>query len=211
MSTEINITKNLTLTTTGTSGAATLVGSTLNIPQYSGGGGGGIHALVKPTTGQVIAPIIGGGGLSSGFATANRLTAQPFIPANTFTCSNLFLNVSNFSVGALARILIYSDLNGLPNTKLYESANLDCGTNGIKTATTSFTFTAGVTYWICTHASTGNGFTTFTISNILGFLAGGLSISSSYIYTYTFGSAPTTLSGQSNSTAAFPAVFITPA
>lgn len=31
----------ITLTTTGTSGAATLVGSTLNIPQYSGGGGGG--------------------------------------------------------------------------------------------------------------------------------------------------------------------------
>lgn len=30
----------LTLTTTGTSGASTLVGSTLNIPQYSGGGGG---------------------------------------------------------------------------------------------------------------------------------------------------------------------------
>ena len=31
----------LTLTTTGTSGAATLVGATLNIPQYSGGGGSG--------------------------------------------------------------------------------------------------------------------------------------------------------------------------
>jgi hypothetical protein len=31
----------LTLTTLGTSGAATLIGSTLNIPQYSGGGGGG--------------------------------------------------------------------------------------------------------------------------------------------------------------------------
>ena len=30
---------NITLTTTGTSGAATLVGSTLNIPQYSGGSG----------------------------------------------------------------------------------------------------------------------------------------------------------------------------
>jgi hypothetical protein len=31
---------NITLTTTGTSGAATLIGSTLNIPQYTGGGGG---------------------------------------------------------------------------------------------------------------------------------------------------------------------------
>jgi hypothetical protein len=31
----------LTLTTTGSSGAATLSGNTLNIPQYSGGGGGG--------------------------------------------------------------------------------------------------------------------------------------------------------------------------
>jgi hypothetical protein len=31
---------NITLTTTGTSGAATLVGATLNIPQYTGGGGG---------------------------------------------------------------------------------------------------------------------------------------------------------------------------
>jgi hypothetical protein len=29
----------ITLTTTGTSGAATLIGSTLNIPQYSGGSG----------------------------------------------------------------------------------------------------------------------------------------------------------------------------
>ena len=32
----------LTLTTTGTSGPASLVGATLNIPQYSGSGGGGL-------------------------------------------------------------------------------------------------------------------------------------------------------------------------
>lgn len=35
----------LTLTTTGTSGAATLVGDVLNIPQYSGGGGGVASAV----------------------------------------------------------------------------------------------------------------------------------------------------------------------
>jgi hypothetical protein len=49
----------LTLTTTGSSGPATLVGATLNIPQYSGGGGGGggsgtvtsVAALTLGTTG----------------------------------------------------------------------------------------------------------------------------------------------------------------
>jgi hypothetical protein len=35
----------LTLTTTGSSGAATLVGNTLNIPQYSGGSGSGVTSL----------------------------------------------------------------------------------------------------------------------------------------------------------------------
>lgn len=39
----------LTLTTTGTSGAATLVGNTLNIPQYSGGGGGGTWGSITGT------------------------------------------------------------------------------------------------------------------------------------------------------------------
>ncbi len=43
----------LTLTTTGSSGAATLVGDTLNIPQYSGGAGGGLTAVVDDTTPQL--------------------------------------------------------------------------------------------------------------------------------------------------------------
>jgi hypothetical protein len=39
----------ITLTTTGTSGPATLVGATLNIPQYGGGGGGTIYKLTAQT------------------------------------------------------------------------------------------------------------------------------------------------------------------
>jgi hypothetical protein len=39
----------ITLTTTGTSGAATLVGATLNIPQYGGGGGASIIKLTLQT------------------------------------------------------------------------------------------------------------------------------------------------------------------
>jgi hypothetical protein len=49
----------ITLTTTGTSGAATLSGGTLNIPQYSGGGGGG-------TTTNTITFNNGGAGAASG-------------------------------------------------------------------------------------------------------------------------------------------------
>ena len=55
----------LTLTTTGTSGAATLVGSTLNIPQYSGGGGGGtvtsVAALTITATGTDITSTVANG------------------------------------------------------------------------------------------------------------------------------------------------------
>lgn len=42
------------LTTTGTSGAATLVGGTLNIPQYSGGGGSAYTTLTRTLTGSEI-------------------------------------------------------------------------------------------------------------------------------------------------------------
>jgi major membrane immunogen (membrane-anchored lipoprotein) len=54
----------LTLTTTGSSGAATLIGATLNIPQYSGGGGG--SNPIKLTS-QTLA--VGSWTLSSGYYT----------------------------------------------------------------------------------------------------------------------------------------------
>ena len=45
----------ITLTTTGTSGAATFVGNTLNIPQYTGGGGSGtVTSVAQSFTGGLI-------------------------------------------------------------------------------------------------------------------------------------------------------------
>ena len=131
MGTSIDINQKINLTTTGTSGAATLIADTLNIPQYSGGGGG-IHAQVKLSSGQIISAVVTGTAPATTSGSANRLCAQPFIPAQTFTCSNLFINVTTLAPGTNARILIYSDLNGIPDTKLYESANLDCSTTGQK-------------------------------------------------------------------------------
>ena len=61
----------ITLTTTGTSGAATLISNTLNIPQYSSGGGGSINGQVFTAGGTFTIPagitslkvtVVGGGG-----------------------------------------------------------------------------------------------------------------------------------------------------
>lgn len=186
----------LTLTTTGTSGAATLVGSTLNIPQYSvGGGASGIHgAFIR--SGVATTYMINS--LTSYTATASsnlRLSAVPFLPNKTFTTSSFYINCGTFQAGALARILIYSDLNGLPDQKLYESANLDLSTNGVKTATTSFTFTAGTNYFICTHTQGTATLTNIPAANLYPISIAGISNPVTQ-YTaqvsYPLGSAPTT-------------------
>ena len=143
----------LTLTTTGTSGAATLVGSTLNIPQYSGGGFG-IHALVPLASGaKTSAFLTSVANVNAGGFVSNRMVAYPFIPAQSFTTSDLYVSVTSGVTGSLCRIAIYSDLNGIPNTRLFLSADLDCSTIGIKTALTSFNFVAGTTYWLTFHGN----------------------------------------------------------
>lgn len=188
----------LTLTTTGTSGAATLVGSTLNIPQYSGGGGAsnGTHAPFELGSGQFYSNIpIGAANAAASFSTPNLILIMPFKPAQTFTTSNIFINVSTLGAGVNARILLYSHsvTNGLPDTKIYESTNLDCSTIGVKTVTTAQTFTAGTTYWLGLHAS---GSVTFAGVGVGVLVQIGVdSATNQYTAisrTVTFGSAPST-------------------
>jgi hypothetical protein len=152
----------LTLTTTGTSGAATLVDSTLNIPQYSGGGGlQGAQIQFGNTQGQsqfgFNASIVAGNS-STGIPTANRLDVYPITPNKTLTNVSLTINVATLGVGALARLVVYSNSNGFPTTKLFESADINCSTTGDKTALTGLTFTAGTTYWLGFYS---NGIATF--------------------------------------------------
>jgi methylglyoxal synthase len=187
----------LTLTTTGTSGAATLVGDTLNIPQYSGGGGGGdgIHGAMIRSGGATTYIV---NSLSSYTATSTtnlRLSAVPFIPIKTFTTASFYINVGTSQVAAIARILIYSELNGLPDQKLYESANLDLSSTGIKTATTSFTFTAGTTYFVCTHTQGTAGVTHIPVTSLMPISIGGISTPTTFFsstVSWSIGSAPTT-------------------
>ena len=174
-------------------------------------GGGGIHALVQPRSGQVVSAVLTGSAFNTVATTPNRLTAQPFIPSKTFTTANLYINVSTLGAGVNGRILIYSDLNGIPNTKLYESADLNLSTNGNKIAITTFTFNAGTTYWLCTHCSGTANLTSFPPASVIAMIVSGTSNVPSYIYNITYGSAPSILSGQANSVTAIPAVFITAA
>jgi len=140
----------LTLTTTGTSGAATLVGATLNIPQYSGGGESGIHASIPLGSGGIYSNIPFGSSSVTFTSVANQMFLMPFIPNVTFTTANIFFNVTSAALTTNARILIYShsSTTGLPNTKLFESTDISVGSTGIKTLITSQTFTKGVVYWL---------------------------------------------------------------
>jgi len=123
----------------------------------------GVHSIVPMASGDVtfngITANIGTAG-----QTGNSIRLTPYIPAQSITTSNLYINVTTATAGSLCTIVVYSDLNGVPNNRLYESADLDCSTTGLKTAVTSFSFVAGTRYWIGikTNAtiSTRAGFTT---------------------------------------------------
>jgi hypothetical protein len=122
----------LTLTTTGTSGAATLVGGTLNIPQYSGGGASGVSQIVAGTnvtispvggTGVVTINATGGGGGSGTVTNVSALTLGTTgtdlssTVANSTTTPVITLNVPNASAsnrGALTST-DWSTFNGKQN------------------------------------------------------------------------------------------------
>jgi len=98
----------ITLTTTGTSGAATFSGGTLNIPQYSGGGGS--VSLTAGNTGIVVSPspITGTGTISLGNPTASTLGGVESIAAVT---SNWVNSISTSGVPSLSQP-DFTDISG---------------------------------------------------------------------------------------------------
>jgi hypothetical protein len=95
----------LTLTTTGTSGAATLVGSTLNIPQYSGGGGSstavdqvsGWAALGGSAKGTNLANIQLRCTAANGFGTGILTLQAIYVPTATTITGGFWIQATNGS------------------------------------------------------------------------------------------------------------------
>ena len=179
-----------------------------------GGGGGGIHALLTPRSGSIVSNNFSGASFASTIQVVNRIVLSPFIPGKTFTSSNFLIRVfGNVAPLTFSKILIYSELNGNPNTLLYESADLDCSTTGTKTALNSFTFTAGTIYWLGYWSNSNPQIFTTAAANmyairILGAIPNPSNIVSVIL---PYGSAPTTITGTSEALSTMPFIGITQA
>jgi hypothetical protein len=127
--------------------------------------GNGVHSVVPLASGGVTF-----GGITANIGVAqqsgNSVRLAPYLPAQSITTSDLFINVTIATAGSLCTIVIYSDTNGVPTNLLYESADLDCSTTGLKNAITSFNFVAGTLYWLGiknnNNLSTRTGFNTIS-------------------------------------------------
>ena len=157
----------------------------------------GIHAARIPASGGFINALMMVYQATTATALAvNLLRCFPFIPMKTFTIVSYSIEVTTAVAASNMRVLFYDDLNGLPNAKLHESANIDSSTIGVKTVTQAYTFNAGTTYWLCYQSSAAVSIKTHTATG--GAFAwqqtgAGAQLVNNVGYTYAIGSAPATL------------------
>jgi hypothetical protein len=169
----------------------------------------GVHAILPIGAGGAISCQVNGLATTSAAVASGTIRAIPFIPSTLVTSVSLSINVTTLFAGANGRILIYSNLNGKPDQKIFESANLDCSTLGTKTALLSYNFIPGETYWLCTHfSSSGVSATLQAVGSLINIANSLFSAANSYSLTAPFGSAPTTFGVGTLSTATMPAILI---
>jgi hypothetical protein len=116
-----------------------------------GGGGGSATGLQTPVFGSLFGMQTNAAANCSStnsHATTDSITYYPYIPNVSFTCIQFAITVNTPQATGLARICVYSSVNGGPGNLLYNSVNLDCSTSGSKTVVSSFAFTQGTVYWL---------------------------------------------------------------
>lgn len=181
----------------------------------SGSGLQGIHGLIQLNSGAQISSSTQAvsSGTGGNFNT-NRLLAYPFIPAKSFTSSNLQINVTVATAGSLCRIAVYNDLDGVPDTSIFISSDLDCSTTGLKTATASISFVAGTTYWLAFHGGTASSVSQLLVAQTIPLRYVNINAYSNHLFkTLSFSSGtPTSFGGTLSYTATnVPLIVITKA
>ncbi len=112
------------------------------------------------------------------------------------------MTTAGHSAGAFIRILVYSNLDGVPSSKLIESTSLDCSNSGIKTFNTSYTFNAGTTYWLGYYSNLAMALNIFDVSQMIPISASTHTNSfTTLTVAATFPTAPATLGAATPATA----------
>lgn len=135
----------------------------------SGGGASsgqkGINVPFTLASGQIATYSMASNAFSSGNASGGNIWGTPFYPSQSITSSNLFVNITA-TTGGIARILIYSELNGEPYEKLFESADINVATTGVKTVITNFNFVQDTKYFLCFQCDSNPLMTFIPIGNL---------------------------------------------
>jgi hypothetical protein len=155
------------LTTTGTSGAATLIGNVLNIPQYAGGGGGGTVTSVASGNGMNFTTITSSGSVTLGTPSSTTLSSTNAVTTTSHT--HAFApggTVSQYISGAGTLITFPTLTNGTVTSV----AALTLGTTGTDVSSTvaNSTTTPVITLNIPDASATARGLMTTGIQAFAG-------------------------------------------
>jgi len=136
----------------------------------SGGGGAGVVGthFELTITGNTIVPVVSTvSGLGAGYGPSNNTASLiPFIPSKDVSITGVTADVAVLGATGVFKLCAYdSGGNGLPNSLLFSSSELSGATTGFKTFSTSYTFSAGTTYWIGVY---GSASTAMRLRNVTG-------------------------------------------
>lgn len=116
---------------------------------------GNSNPMMIPNTGDVFVNVINGTSEAPGTIAyaADRMDLVLYHPANSFTTSSIQIDVQTAAAaGKRAKIVIYTDSDGVPGTLLASSGHLVVDSTGLKTWTVSQTFEKDTRYWVGIHS-----------------------------------------------------------
>ena len=111
--------------------------------------GGRSFWLTPPSGEYVLSTMYGGTTTSTTAGAAGRMDLFPFVPGSDLNLDQLAVNVTTAVAAALGKIVVYTaDAAGWPDVRLFESADLDFSTVGLRSASASLSLWQGVPVWL---------------------------------------------------------------